>query len=111
MLGRETFFDILFSSDGGDLYKLVDGELPRLWSMATESFSGFVLASSSFNSSPQLVAEDKMKYTDFPWLSVVDSSPLMLDRIEEVLDKWAWGLGREDASSMRFSLKVLAESI
>ncbi len=23
MLGRETFFDTLFSSDGGDLYKLV----------------------------------------------------------------------------------------
>ena len=78
--------------------------------MATESFSRFVLTSSSFDSSPQLVVEDKMEYVDFPWLSVVDSSPLMLDRIEEVLDKWAWGLGREDASSMSSPLKVLAQS-
>ena len=111
MLGRETFFDTLFSSDGGDLYKLV---CRRGIAKALEHGNGILqrirFDIEFFDSSPQLVVEDKMEYVDFPWLSVVDSSPLMLDRIEEVLDKWAWGLGREDASSMSSPLKVLAQS-
>ncbi len=78
--------------------------------MATESFSGFVLTSSSFDSSLQLVVDEKIENLDFLWLSVVDSLPLLLDRIEEVLDKWAWGLGRGATLYMSSPFKVLAQS-
>jgi hypothetical protein len=79
--------------------------------MATVSACGFVLITSSLDSYPQLVVDDKKENVDFSWLSITDSTPLLLNRIEEVLSKWAWGLGRGEASSMSSPFKVLARSI